>query len=107
MMSRPRPAMAPSSSTAPAAEMPMYRYTRGRSSRSMTVRRMSEKNTVPTCRTEAAVTPPMAAVAAPSEGRRILLNWESSMIVSRPRPMRPSRSPADMAVTHRAPTTVV
>ena len=34
---------------------------------------------------------------------RTLLNWEISVTVSRPRPMRVSRSPADTAVTHRAP----
>ena len=91
------------SSTAPAAAAPMYRYAMGSSSRSMTVSSTSEKNTAPTCRTAAAVTPPEAASAAAIAGSTALDSWLSSTMVSRPRPMRALRSPAAMAVIHRAP----
>ena len=51
--------------------------------------------------------PPEAAVAVAITGSRALLNWEIPSTVSRPRPIRASRSPADTAVIHRAPLTVM
>ena len=78
----------------------------GSSRPSITARSTSEKSTAATCRAEAAVTPPPAAVAAARAGSRSLVSVATSPTVSRPRPMRASMSPADTAVTHRAPTAV-
>ena len=70
----------------------------------MTASSTLAKNTAATCRTAAAATPPPAASAAASAGSSALLSRLISVTVSRPSPIKAFRSPAAIAVIHKAPT---